>query len=174
MPVTVAVMKSTSSPRSALRNSVSSACASNQPSPLRPKAPAAMPSVGEPAETPRQRVRILEHDVGALGHLRRVIGLQDRQRRPRRQGSDSRVSRKPISASGAELVLRAAGTGSSVNCDRRMFSADRELLADRGAGQRRRRVGELRVALDQRDRAAKTLPRADNRRRRCRRWRRRR
>ncbi len=45
MPVASAVKKSTCRSFSALRNSVSSWCASNQPSPLRPNAPAESPSV---------------------------------------------------------------------------------------------------------------------------------
>ena len=70
MPVTVPVTKSTCFV-SALRNSDSIACASNEPSPEQPERAADNAFVGEPGETPLQRLRIFEHDVGALGLLHR-------------------------------------------------------------------------------------------------------
>jgi len=55
------------------------ACASNQPSPLRPKAPALMSSVDSQEKRFANWSASLEQNICALGDLRLVVGFQDRQ-----------------------------------------------------------------------------------------------
>ena len=153
MPVTVAVMKSTFLVFSALRNSVSSACASNQPSPVRPERAGDDALVGQPGKPALQRRRILEHDVGAFGHLHRVVCLEDRQAVLAGKDQIAVLAKADIGVL-AEFLLQPPEQAERELRQPDVFG-DRELLADRGAGQRRRRMGELRIALDQRDRAGK-------------------
>lgn len=114
-----------------------------------------MPSVDSHGKRRVSCPGVLQHDVGALGDLRLVIGLQDRQ--PGLAGEDQIAAfAKTDIGIGAEGFLQPPE-----QFQRELRQADvlpdRELLAYRGAGQRRRRMGELRIALDQRDGAGKAL-----------------
>ena len=106
-----------------------------------------------PGKAAHQRVGVLEQDVGALGHLRRVVRLEDRQ--PLVGGKDEIAAfAKTDIGVRAELFLQPPKQLKRELRQADVFR-DRELLADRGHGQRRRRGGEFRVALDQRDRTGK-------------------
>ena len=114
-----------------------------------------MPSVDSQGKRCCRAVGVLEDDVGAEFLLDAVIGLENRQAAVAGEDEIAVFVKADIGV-GAELLLQAAE-----QVQRELRQADvfrhRELLADRGAGQRGGRMGEMRVALDERDRAGKAV-----------------
>ena len=111
------------------------------------------PLVGEPGKPALQRLRILDHDVGALGHLHRVVGPEDRQACLAGEDQVAGLAEGDVGVL-AEFLFQPAEQAER-ECRQPDVFGDRELLADRGQRQRRRRMGELRILLDERDRAGK-------------------
>jgi len=106
-------------------------------------------------EAPAQAGRVLQHDVGALGRLHRVVGLEQADAVLPGEDEVALFAEADVGVR-PEPVLQLAE-----EAEREARQADvlgqRELLADRGGGQRRRGAGEGRIALDHRDRAGKAL-----------------
>jgi hypothetical protein len=107
----------------------------------------------QPGEAAGERVGVLEHDVGAFGQLRLMVGLEDRQAALAGQDQIAALAKADVGI-GTELLLEPP---EQLQRELRQPDVlrDRELLPDGGAGQGGRRMSELRVALDQRNGAGK-------------------
>ncbi len=109
----------------------------------------------QPGKAGLERRGVFQHDVRAFGCLSDVVLPQDRN--ALRPGEDQiAVLAKTDIGIVAELLLQPPEQAERELRQADVF-ADRELLADGGAGQCRGRRRELRVALDQRDRSGEAF-----------------
>ena len=141
-------------PRSALRNNISMAWASNQPSPRAPERTGGDPLGREPGKPPLERAGVLQHDVGPSA-ICTVVCLEDRQAVFAGKDQVAAFAKADVGAF-AEFLLQPPEQRQRELRKPYVFG-NGKLLPYRGAGQCRRGMGELRVALDQRDRAGKSF-----------------